>query len=312
VPRPGLPSRRDKWLAPAISCAALSHLPVVRAAPVLLGLSAIIESFAGSLQEAITTTLDGIAASEDPSLSLDMLLGGFGMTVYLADYETMHKLCLRAADFPPVTDTDRFIVAVLTGAAAELNGDYGRARGLLGCAIEIANRLDDAHCLIWVSAGAGRAGNWGDDLPYARRAVRLARERALVSTLPYALEAQASQLLGRGRFDLAYASAEEGRRLALDLGQQWIATWNLTDLASVDAVRGDERQVRPLRRVPATTRPLSNTMMVLPEPPDRVRARPEKSVGALAAADRLDRPVLPQPAVSRARPGERRAVRLRR
>jgi DNA-binding CsgD family transcriptional regulator len=105
-------------------------------------------------------------------------------------------------------------------------------------------RLDDVRCLIWVSAGAGRAGNWGDGLPYASRAVRLARQRALVPTLPYALEAQASQLLGLDRFDLAYSCAEEGRRLALDLGRRWIASWNLADLASVDAVRGDEQQTR--------------------------------------------------------------------
>ena len=240
--------------------------------PRLLGLSAIIESFAGSLAEAITTVLDGIAASDDPSLNLQMLLGGFGMTVYLADYEKMHELCLRAAEFPPVTDADRFIVAVLAGAAAELDGDYDRANDLLARSIEIATRLDDAHCLIWVSAGAGRAGNWGDGLPYARRAVRLAREQALVSTLPYALEAQASQLIGLGQFDLAYASAEEGRRLALDLGQQWIATWNLTDLASVDAVRGDERRVRAwvgkLEAEPASNAPL-------------VRARIARALGLL-------------------------------
>ncbi len=215
--------------------------------PRLLAVSAIIESFTGSLPQAITTLLDGIAASRDPSLSLEMLLDGFGMTVYLADYERMRELCVRAAEFPPVTDADRFIVTVLTGAAAELDGDFGRAKELLACAIEIATRLDDPRCLIWVSAGAGRAGNWGDGLPYARRAVRLTREQALVATLPYALEAQASQLLGRGQFDLAYASAEEGRRLALDLGQQWIASWNLADLASVDALRGDETQVQ--RRV---------------------------------------------------------------
>ena len=66
--------------------------------------------FTGSLAEAVTTLLDGIAPSEDPSLSLEMLLEGFGLTVYLADYEKMHELCVRAAEFPPVTDTDRFIV----------------------------------------------------------------------------------------------------------------------------------------------------------------------------------------------------------
>ena len=187
-------------------------LPLVSRAerPRLLGLSAIIESFTGSLAEAVTTLQDGIAASGDPSLSLEMLLDGFGMTVYLADYEKMHELCVRAAEFPPVTDADRFIVTVLTGAAAELDGDYRRAKELLESAIEIATRLDDARYLIWVSAGAGRAGNWGDGLPYARRAVRLAREHALVSTLPYALEAQATQLLGRGQFDLAVCLGRGG------------------------------------------------------------------------------------------------------
>jgi hypothetical protein len=154
--------------------------------PRLPGLSAIIESFSGSLPEAITTLLNGIAASADPSLSLEMLLDGFGMTVYLADYERMHELCVQAAEFPPVTEADRFIVTILTGAAAELDGDFGRAEELLACAIDIATRLDDARCLIWVSAGAGRAGNWGDGLPYAGRAVRLVREQGLVSMLPYA------------------------------------------------------------------------------------------------------------------------------
>ena len=144
VPQPGPPSRRDRWIAPAISYARALPLAGRADRPRLLGLSAIIEGFAGSLAEAITTVLDGIAASEDPSLSLQMLLGGFGMTVYLADYEKMHELCLRAAEFPPVTDADRFIVAVLAGAAAELDGDYERANDLLARSIEIADRLDDA------------------------------------------------------------------------------------------------------------------------------------------------------------------------
>ena len=143
-----------------------------------------IRGFTGSLGEALRTLSEGIAISQDASLSLEMLLEGFGITVYLADYERMRDLCGQAADFSPVTPEDGFIVAVLTGAAAELDGDYTRAHEQLACAIEIADRLDDVRCLIWVSAGVGRAGSWGDGLPYASRAVRLARERALSRPSP--------------------------------------------------------------------------------------------------------------------------------
>ena len=78
-------------------------------------------------------------------------------------------------------------------------------------------------------------GNWGDGLPHASRAVRLARERGFVATLPHALQAQASHLLGLSRFDLAYAVADEARQLALDLGVPWVASWAVADLAYVDA-----------------------------------------------------------------------------
>jgi DNA-binding CsgD family transcriptional regulator len=95
-----------------------------------------------------------------------------------------------------------------------------------------------------VSAAAGSAGIWGNGLPYAHRAVRIAREKSLAATLPHALQAQASQLVGRSQFDLAYASAEEGYQLAFDLGLPWAASWALADLATVDALRGDEERAR--------------------------------------------------------------------
>ena len=98
--------------------------------------------------------------------------------------------------------------------------------------------------LIWVSAAAGSAGIWGNGLPYANRAVRISREKSLAAILPHALQAQASQLVGRSQFDLAYASAEEGYRLAFDLGLPWAASWALADLATVDALRGDEERAR--------------------------------------------------------------------
>jgi ATP/maltotriose-dependent transcriptional regulator MalT len=87
-------------------------------------------------------------------------------------------------------------------------------------------------------------GTLGDGLPYATRAVTIARERALLSILPVTLSQQATALTGRGRFKLAYAAAEEGIRLASDFGHHWGLSWNLSNLATLDALRGDEAPAR--------------------------------------------------------------------
>jgi DNA-binding CsgD family transcriptional regulator len=209
----------------------------------LLGLRGVIDGNAGLLPDAVRTVLEGIALSEDPSESLGMLLEACLMATYIGDTDQLAALCRRASEFPPASDVDRFIVILMTAGAAELDGDFDEAERMTADAIELAARLDDARCLIWASTTAGRAGTQGDGLAYANRAVRVARERALVSTLPYALQAQAAQLFGLSRFDLVYATAEEGRRLALDIGQPWIASLNVSYLSIVDALRGAEALV---------------------------------------------------------------------
>src|SRR6185436_8797857 len=94
------------------------------------------------------------------------------------------------------------------------------------------------------ATAAGRVGAWGDGLAYANRAVATARERGLLAILPHALSVEAGQLLGRSEFDLAYAAAEEGRRLALELDQPWTASSNVAMLATVEALRGREDETR--------------------------------------------------------------------
>ena len=102
--------------------------------------------------------------------------------------------------------------------------------------------------MIWVSAAAGSAGIWGNGLPYANRAVRIAREKSLAATLPHALQAQASQLVGRSQFDLGYASAEEGYQLAFDLGLPWARDVFLP----IAAETRDALLARPFNRLPST------------------------------------------------------------
>ena len=115
---------------------------------VLLGLRGVIEGFAGSLPDAVSTLLEAIAVSEDASLSLELLLEAGAMASYIGDADLLTALFRRASEFSPVTEIDRLIVVLLTAAAAELEGDYARAALVSADAIELADRLDDPRCLI--------------------------------------------------------------------------------------------------------------------------------------------------------------------
>ena len=209
----------------------------------LLGLRGMIDGFGGCLADAVTTLLEGIELSDAASSAWRWCSRPAGWPC--TSLTTTSCWALPAScGYSPVTDHDRFIVVLVTGIAAELEGDYDRGAALATEASEIAERLVNPRCLIWLAGSVGRVGNWGDGLRHASRAVRHARERGFVATLPHALQAQASQLIGLSQFDLAYAVAHEARQLALDLGFPWAASWAVADLAYVDSVRGDEALAR--------------------------------------------------------------------
>jgi ATP/maltotriose-dependent transcriptional regulator MalT len=100
--------------------------------------------------------------------------------------------------------------------------------------------MDDPVCLIWASLAAARVGMRREALHHANRAVNYSREQGAMTTLPFSLQVQAAGLIGESRLELAYASADEGWRLALDTGQLWAASWNLMRLVQIDALRGEE------------------------------------------------------------------------
>src|SRR5262245_55939790 len=208
----------------------------------LLALTGAIEGRNGRLQDALATLLQAIDATSDSSLTLHIVRDACEIAVYAADFDRAAELCRLAAELPATDDRDRFIVGAFGAAAAELADDHARAIALSVSAIERAERLDDARCLITASITAGRVGIWGDGLRHADRAVTIARERGLLTFLPFALQAQASQFLARSEFDLCYAASAEGRELALEIGQPWAAGWNLVNMTTVAAVRGDEEQ----------------------------------------------------------------------
>jgi DNA-binding CsgD family transcriptional regulator len=210
----------------------------------LLHLRGAIEARTGDVRGAVTVLVEAADASEYPSQTLDLLTEATEAAMYAGDDVQAANLGGRASRIEPQNGTDRFRVAALSGVAAALAGDYALAAPLLLEATQRAQELEDPYALIWAVRAASIRNTPRDGLPYAARAVTIARERAVLSVLPIALSHQASGLIGHGRFKLSYAAAEEGIRLASDFGHHWGVGRNLANLAMVDAVRGDEPSAR--------------------------------------------------------------------
>jgi DNA-binding CsgD family transcriptional regulator len=250
--------RRTRRLAAAAEAAWAAGQPVrarelvARALPLataqvrvgLLHLRGRVEAATGDLRSAVAVLLEAADASEDSSLTLEMLTEVVEAAEYAGDYAQATAIGARADAIEPRSETDRFRVAALSGLAAELAGDHERASPLLREAIRRAEQFEDPSPLVWTSLiatmGGYMGGTFADGLPSANRAVAIAREQGLLSILPTALWAQATALVGQGRFNLGRSSAEEGIRLASDFGHRLGASWNLTVLATLDALRGDE------------------------------------------------------------------------
>jgi DNA-binding CsgD family transcriptional regulator len=213
----------------------------------LLHLRGVIEARTGDVRSAVPILLEAADASEDGSHTLEILTDATEAAEYAGDYAQAAALGVRADAIDPRSEIDRFRVAALSGIVAELTGDHERAAPLLQEAIRRAEQLEDPRSLIWAALIATMGtlgGTFGDGLPCANRAVRIARERGLLSILPAALWAQVTARIGQGRFNLARSAAEEGIRLASDFGHHWGASWTLSNLAALDALRGDESAAR--------------------------------------------------------------------
>ena len=206
----------------------------------LLFIRGVLEGQSGWLLDGVATMHEGVALSEHPSVTLQLLREGFAMAGQAGAIDDAAEFASRAADVTAGSEIDRFTKASLIASAAELSGDYERSRALSAELVELANGMDETVCLIWASLAAAHVGMRREALHHANRAVSSAREQGAMTTLPFSLQVQAAALIGESRFALAYASADDGWRLALDTGQLWAAGWNLMRLVQIDALRGEE------------------------------------------------------------------------
>jgi DNA-binding CsgD family transcriptional regulator len=208
----------------------------------LLHLSGVIEARTGSRRDACSRLLEGMELTSDPSLRLEMMSEAAIAAIFSGDLVTVIGLGDRAADVPAPTARDRLMVGVLRSFAKVLGGEHDQAQSLLADTLDQAEALDEPRALVWASKAASTAWGVGSGLPYASRAVEAARRQGLLSLLPVALEALGLELLSTGSFDRAYAAAEEGYRLAADIGHG--GGWHLTTMAMVEALWGRETEAR--------------------------------------------------------------------
>jgi DNA-binding CsgD family transcriptional regulator len=208
----------------------------------LLHLTGVIQARTGSLQEACTRLLQGAEASDDPPLELEMLMEAAEAASFSGDFNRSIEIAAHAAPIPAASARDKLIVALLRGFTKALAGEYQQAQVLLDEALEQADALDEPNALVWASYAASDSRRPGAGLAYASRAADMARRQGLLGQLPRALARQAAEFLRVSQFDPAYAAAQEGYRLSLDVGHG--QGFHLANMAAVEAVWGREQDAR--------------------------------------------------------------------
>ena len=208
----------------------------------LLHLSGLIEEHTGSVQEAFALLADAADASTDPSLTVELLFEATDAASFIGDPAAIVELGQRVMRISPADELDRFKIAALGGFVRAYAGDHHQAQALITDALRRADTVTDPRVLMWAADAASASKGLGAGLPWANRAVDQARRNGLVGLLPLVLRRQAMELLWLSQFDLAYAAAQEGYRLSVDLG--YGSSGHLVNMAAVEAAWGHEQDAR--------------------------------------------------------------------
>ena len=204
----------------------------------LLRLSGGIEVRCGSLATALDQLLEAADTCSDPSLTLELLADAAEAAIFSGKISKAAELCQRATTLKATSARDRLMVAVLLGFGKVFSGEHEAAQVLLAEVVREAEALGEPSALIRAATSASVAGRPGGGLALINRAVDLTRRQGLLSLLPTALQTQGYELFNNSQLELAYAAAEEGYRLCMDVGHGH--GWHLTTMAMVEATWGRE------------------------------------------------------------------------
>jgi len=208
----------------------------------LLHLKGVIDAQAGNVRDAPAILLEAVEATADSSYALELLQEAGEAASYAGQISLLVGISQRQAAGPAVTERDRFLVESGAGWAGLHSRQHSAADAAFTDALGRASALEDPRALVWAANTASAARDFGAGLPYAARAVELVRKQGLLSLLPMALHRYGQELLWNSHFDAAYAAAQEGYQLSVDLG--YGSGGHLANLAAVEAVWGREADAR--------------------------------------------------------------------
>jgi DNA-binding CsgD family transcriptional regulator len=202
----------------------------------------VIEGRTGNPREACVLLREAADTCTDSSLALEMLCEAMDAASFTGDPAAVLETSQRLTRISAVDDLDRFKLVMFQGVARFYAGDHQEAQALFTDALHRAGTLTEPRALLWAADVASVTTGLGAGLPYATRAVELARRQGLLGLLPLALSRQAGEFLWSSQFDLAYATAQDGYRLSLDVG--YGSGGYLVNMAAVEATWGREEDAR--------------------------------------------------------------------
>ena len=156
------------------------------------------------------------------------------------DFDTLKEIAARARDLPGAEDTRAVATAALGLEGEDVPGGMAALRGLLGS--RYVGGPGNAVTAWWhLILGDDRAAHtWAFELE------RQSRAQGALGVLPRALAYLARGRLHLGQHRDARATAEEGLRIARDIGQEFSVGFLSSVLAELAAVEGDEARCEEL------------------------------------------------------------------
>ena len=188
----------------------------------------------------------------DGQRALQLLFLASVAATYADDGEAAVAIAQLAQGLAVDTPISRMLVALLTGLGSHFEGDFAAAAPALRLALSLATQLDDDSTTEEPVAllFAGRAALYlGDDRAFYRinhEATVRARTAGLLVILTQILPRVGYAELWEGSWASASANLSEGLRIAREIGQHDLVSYQLVLLALIAAHRGDEDECRSL------------------------------------------------------------------
>lgn len=181
-------------------------------------------------------------AETEPQRAAEVELERIGASMIVGDMPAMFAAAARAKELGD--EPTGLMADLVIGEALIVGGEGETGDPMLDRCDPFLDVVDPLAVPIEALAMAGQSSLWIDRFDRAERVLdRLVgelRERSAPGTLSYPLAAHAHLEFRRGRWDAAYADADEATRLAIDVGQGSVTAFCLAALAIVQAGRGDE------------------------------------------------------------------------